>query len=212
MKIYRSLIIWTFIIGIFSIAGLTILTCQMPEKQNNWIAYGQMLTSGVFASSLLLLVNAIIGYRIERKKDIVNFCSLVTLLYDSQGNMEFCYKESGATELENEQNVYMWLANMLHNLSGEMLQTRLDIKLLFAHTKLQKDYKYINDLIIKLAEDVALFKMELYDARNNVYKVQQLYDQYLKKIGDNVKDVVKKTSAFRAAAGYGEDLVNKESK
>lgn len=71
MKLYKKMIIWTAVIGIVTLAVAIVITLNSKSVDKSMNLLANILI-GIFASSLLLCVNAVIGYKIEKVRILIN--------------------------------------------------------------------------------------------------------------------------------------------
>lgn len=70
MKLYRKLIIWTLAIAILAgVFAFVTYFCLNINKEN--ASFISNILIGIFASSLLLFVNSLIGYKVEKKNALM---------------------------------------------------------------------------------------------------------------------------------------------
>ncbi|MEG1608497.1 MAG: hypothetical protein RR348_01375, partial [Clostridia bacterium] len=215
MKTYKKLYMATLCIGLVSLV-LGIGSCAIENLCINVKEIFGFITSillGIFASALLIFVNSIVGYFIERRKLLTKYHNIILETYNKWGIMEFEMQDQEednsrtASTSENNVLLYKYLCSLI-TASSELVQVKNDIAFVCENGKIAKMFYEANRLWVNYVNKMALFREDLHKDKHNAYSTKLDYDFYTPSMSD-IKLIIKKMEQFLIAIkAYNKDTEN----
>ena len=222
MKIFKNLLISTFLITTISLIACIVFNV-LAKSGVNIYSFLTNIALGTFASSLLLMINSIIGYQIQKIKLLRQYHYVLLDIYNRQGVMEYEMEEdkesvgkSAPTEA-NTRLLYKYLSDITIGDSQKQIDINDDISFILPRGKLAKRFNCTNKRFIEYQSFMGLFRVNLHNHKNNPISIKYDYDFYTQKMCiikdclDEMSDILSSLNAFNKKAASEIDNYQRES-
>lgn len=173
MRIYKKTLFWLF--GITCILILLIVLLSIYHKMINNSDFIINICIGIFASSFLVLLTAIIGYNVEKKKEMTKYSNMINCFmlkiiplfkfFNSESNINI------ETEIELVRSLYNYLLSHYH-------MNNCEIDLIFSKNRSSKLIDEIDDMLYEIYTRIIVLNNMYWELKLEIIGEDDFHDKF----------------------------------
>ncbi len=203
MKIYKKLFWVSLFMSLSSIALIIFCGIQANTMHQATCETISNIFIGIFSSSLLLFVNSIIGYKIEKERLLRKFHAHLLSIYSQYGTLEYNLPSTNNLLDFNSNDVleiYKFLCKITLEDCEDMNELKNNISFLIPCLKTNRRFSRIITLINEYERYMGAFRESLHNHRNN-FQESLLDIRFYNPFLASLKVLVKEMNLFMTKMG-----------